>query len=171
MVADRRGIGIPERTVEALANFLARHADWLAAQEIAPEVTSEMAALVRQARAISDPHWRRRVRVGTCVQPGCPGHLTAMVRPQEATLPSEITCDRDPAHCWPADTWIRLSGQIGRPARATVWLTAADISRIWRTPVGSVYRLACEGEWRRRRAAGRTYYHEADVEQAFRLRR
>jgi hypothetical protein len=172
MVADGRRIGPPQRTVGALADFLVRHADWLAAQEVAPEMTNEFRALVRQARSIVEPHRQRRITVGACVESGCRGHLVVVVRPREAALSPKIICDHDRAHCWAAESWMRLSAEIGRPPDAAPrWLSATAISRLWRTPVGSVYRLASEGEWRRRREAGRTYYHEADVEQTFRLRR
>ncbi|CAM5583050.1 hypothetical protein ACFY8X_36055 [Streptomyces tanashiensis] len=47
-----------------------------------------------------------------------------------------------------------------------VWLSASDITRLWGTPSGSVYRLASQRAWRRRSRDGRTYYHEADVVRA-----
>lgn len=55
------------------------------------------------------------------------------------------------------------------PATAVAerWLTAADIARLWSTPVGTVYRLASEQRWRRRQRAGRTYYSEADAHDCF----
>ncbi|MBL3670743.1 hypothetical protein JL475_33230 [Streptomyces sp. M2CJ-2] len=52
-----------------------------------------------------------------------------------------------------------------------MWLTASDITRLWATPSGSVYRLASQREWRRRSQGGRTYYHEADVVRALSERR
>ncbi|WP_406063372.1 hypothetical protein OG462_33240 [Streptomyces sp. NBC_01077] len=52
-----------------------------------------------------------------------------------------------------------------------VWLTASDITRLWGTPSGSVYRLASQQAWRRRSHGGRTYYHEADVVRALSERR
>jgi hypothetical protein len=54
-----------------------------------------------------------------------------------------------------------------RTAVAERWLTAADISRLWSTPVGTVYRLASEQRWRRRHGSGRTYYSEADAHACF----
>ncbi|NGO68929.1 hypothetical protein G5C65_11295 [Streptomyces sp. SB3404] len=50
------------------------------------------------------------------------------------------------------------------------WLTAADISRLWHLPQGSVYRLASERRWRRRSRGGRTYYHGTDVTSALQRR-
>ncbi len=47
------------------------------------------------------------------------------------------------------------------------WLTAADISRLWTTPVGTVYRLASEEGWRRHSRSGHTYYAEEDAHACF----
>ncbi|MET8748001.1 hypothetical protein [Streptomyces sp. NPDC004728] len=47
-----------------------------------------------------------------------------------------------------------------------VWLSASDITRLWGTPSGSVYRLASQRAWRRRSRDGPTYCHEADVVRA-----
>lgn len=55
----------------------------------------------------------------------------------------------------------------GAAAAADRWLTAADISRLWDTPVGTVYRLASEQRWRRHQRSGRTYYSETDAHDCF----
>ncbi|MBA6437044.1 hypothetical protein H3T12_21670 [Streptomyces sp. GMR22] len=51
-------------------------------------------------------------------------------------------------------------------AATTIWLTAADISRLWGMAPGSVYRLANEGNWRRQRRGRKMYYHAGDVQRA-----
>jgi hypothetical protein len=43
MVAAERSVSPPRRTVRALARFLGRPVDWLAAQDTAAEVTEEIA--------------------------------------------------------------------------------------------------------------------------------
>ncbi|TLS47439.1 hypothetical protein FE633_04905 [Streptomyces montanus] len=58
------------------------------------------------------------------------------------------------------------SGAANGPA-VGAGLTAADVSRLWGTPIGSVYRLAKEQQWRRYRRQGRTYYSADDVQVCF----
>lgn len=195
MVAKERRIGPPRRSVAALAAFLATHADWLGRHTAAPEVSQEVARLVRSARRVAYPQHTRRVPVGSCVETGCPGELVAVVRPEQPTAPTEITCGADPAHRWSGAEWVRLSHRMaetdpssgtgpssgdapfsassegpaasGAAEASTRWLSAADISRLWRTAAGSVYRLASEERWRRRSRSGRTYYHGGDVDLTF----
>lgn len=174
LVVEQRHVTAPRRTVGALAGFLGRHVDWVAAQSIACDVTDEVAELVRSARRVAYPRPLRRVPVGACVEVGCGGGLFAVVDPDEALLPSEICCDTDPQHRWPAHRWTQLRRSMstepsaGEPAAR--WLSASDISRLWAVPPGSVYRLASERRWRRRSEAHRTYYHEADVAETFHQR-
>jgi hypothetical protein len=176
LVAQERMINAPKRIVSALVNFLTLHADWLASHEVASDVTNELRALVRRAGEAADSNRTPRIAVGHCVEIGCAGHLVAIMRPEGTPLPQEIGCDQNPAHRWPSRTWTRLSKQVSQQvapqdARAAIqWLSATDISALWRTPSGSVYRLASERGWRRLRRAGRTYYHDADVEETFRDR-
>ena len=200
----------PRRAVAQLAEFLIRHVDWLAAHHAAGEVTEEVGGLMRAAGRVIDPVTRRRVPISGCVEPGCSGELTAVVRPQQPQVPAEICCDADTSHRWLGHQWLQLSRRIGaagrgaaprspapatRPAadvapagaagpkpRTSVslraraerampveepvrWVTAADITRLWAIPSGSVYRHASTAKWRRRSHSGRTYYHGSDVDQ------
>jgi hypothetical protein len=170
MVAEERRVSAPERSVAALAAFLGRHVDWLAAHIAAAEATDEVAQLVRTARRVAYPNLVRRVALGGCVETGCGGELVAFVYPHEP-LPAEIRCDVDPHHSWPEQHWLHLSQRMGTAfpmaTTTTRWLSAADISRLWGIPAGSVYRLASEQQWRRRTQARRTYYHEVDVRHTF----
>lgn len=195
LVVEERGVTAPRRTVAALAEFLARHADWLSGHRAAAEACEEVARLVRRARRAIDPEPDHRVGIGSCVEPGCPGGLTALLRPERPRLPAEIRCDADPAHRWFGHEWLQLSRRLA-PLRASSaaaagpesgpesgthgrtaprgsepaghedvrWVTAADVSRLWAIPLGSVYRHASVRKWRRRSRAGRTYYHGADVD-------
>jgi hypothetical protein len=172
MVVQERRVTAPERSVEALVTFLGRHVDWIAAHATATEATDEVAQLARAARRVAYPNPVRRVAIGGCVEVGCGGELVAFVHPQEPLLPAEIRCDADPCHSWLEHHWMQLNHRMGAvssiaAATATRWLSAADISRLWGIPPGSVYRLASEQRWRRRNQAHRTYYHEVDVLQAF----
>ncbi len=177
LVADAREVTPPSRTVEALATFLSRHVDWLTAHSAAGDVSAEVARLVRNASRVATPTTHRRVPVGSCPEPGCEGTLNAPIRIDTPDSPIEIRCSADPAHNWAEREWTRLSRRMRRstsatPASATtMWLTAADISRLWGIPPGSVYRLASEQNWRRRRRGGRMYYHDADVQSALHRRR
>ena len=167
MVAEERRVTAPERSVGALVTFLGRHVDWIAAHPAATEATDEVAQLVRAARRVAYPNPVHRVAIGSCVEVGCGGELVAFVHPHEPLLPAEIRCDADPCHSWLEHHWMQLSHRMDTaPSIATTttrWLSAADISRLWGIPAGSVYRLASEQQWRRRTQARRTYYHEVDV--------
>lgn len=171
MVVHERCVTAPRRTVSALAKFLGKHVNWMAAHVTATEATEEVAELVWSARRVAYPNHVRRVPIGACVEVGCAGELVAFVRPEGPQHPAEISCDTDPCHSWLGHQWIQLSRRMRTAPSITTpttrWLSAADISRLWSIPAGSVYRLASEQRWRRRNQARRTYYHEADVLHAF----
>ncbi|RPF25366.1 hypothetical protein EDD96_6880 [Streptomyces sp. Ag109_G2-6] len=179
LVAQERGFASPPRTVAALTAFLRRNGDWLAAHPAAAEATEETARLVRAGRRAAFPDRARSIRLGACPESGCSGSLTVAVRTADRDTGRDsgqaVVCDADPAHRWTSDQWSELSdtmdsGRAGAaPAAAPTerWLTAADIARLWHTPTGTVYRLASEQRWRRRRRAGRTYYNETDVRTCF----
>lgn len=170
MVTEERRVTAPNRSVKALVTFLSRHVDWIAAHVAATEATDEVARLVRAARRVAYPNPVRQVAIGGCVEVGCSGELVAFVHPQAPLLPAEIRCNVDPCHSWLERHWMQLSHRMGTASSivtATRWLSAADISRLWGIPPGSVYRLASEQQWRRRNQARRTYYHEVDVRQTF----
>lgn len=191
LVVQERRITPPERTAAALSVFLLRHTDWLAAHPAAAEATREVARLVARARRVAHPDQVRRIVLGACVEPGCEGRLSATVRTAGApgAYPA-VSCDADPLHTWAGDQWTRLRRLMPTesasptaaaastvpaasapattvPAPADRWLTAGDISRLWSTPVGTVYRLASEQRWRRHHRSGRTYYSEADAHDCF----
>lgn len=167
MLVAQRHLVPPRRTVRVLAEFLGRHLEWLAAADTAADLSDEIARLVRAARRVIQPHRVHRVRIGRCVESGCTGELTALVRPHQHSWAARIVCDTDPVHRWAEEQWMQLSGRLAGspsgPAPAPRWLTAADISRLWNVPTGSVYRLASERRWRRESRANRTYYHGDDV--------
>lgn len=172
LVADEQGLPAPRRSVVDLARFLRTYLDWLAAHCAAAEMSEEVLALVRSARRVAYPAEVRRMPIGSCVAPGCDGQLSAIVRPSEAP-PAEITCDAVPAHTWPEHQWAQLRARMGTSGRhaaappALCWLECSHIARLWRVSPGSVYRLASEHRWRRRRRGGRTYYHQGDVQESF----
>lgn len=172
LVAEGRQLTAPERAVWVLAAFLHRNADWLAAHPAAAEATEEIARLTGRARRVAYPDRVRRLTVGACTEPGCHGELVAWIRGQDTTTPAKIQCEAEPRHCWSGDQWAQLRRAMRRTTRTEAddtecWLTAADISGLWNTPTGTVYRLASQQRWRRRNRAGRTYYAESDVRSSF----
>jgi hypothetical protein len=163
LVVQERRASTPDRDVELLAGFLLTHTEWLAVHPAADELTAEIARVERAARRVAHGERVRSMAVGPCVVPACGGELTAAVRPDHGT---RVQCGTDPDHSWdgPQLTGLRREMEPSAPER---WLTAADISRLWRTPSGTVYRLASEQGWGRITRAGRTYYAESDVHACF----
>ncbi|MFJ1583974.1 hypothetical protein ACIOC1_11745 [Streptomyces sp. NPDC088197] len=190
LIAQQRGLVPPERSVGTLSVFLLRHADWLAGHPAVAEATREVARLVSRARRVAHPEQIRRIALGDCVEPGCEGRLSAVVRVGATAAHPAVQCDAQAGHTWAGHQLTHLrrlmpaedtaqgtaadtsAGTSAGPAAVTPavaerWLTAADISRLWSTPVGTVYRLASEQSWRRRHGSGRTYYSEADAHACF----
>ena len=175
LIAQQRGVAVPDRSAPALGAFLRRHIGWLAGHDAAADLSAETAQLTRWARRVAYPSELRRIPVGRCVETACAGSLTAVVRPQSSSHPVEISCDGDITHSWPGHEWLQLARRIEaahpRATRpSTRWLSAADIARLFQVAAGSVYRLASEQRWRRESRRGRTYYHGEDVTEAFRRR-
>ncbi|MGG2463946.1 helix-turn-helix domain-containing protein [Streptomyces sp. RGM 3693] len=166
LVAQERSVAAPARTVPSLARWLVGQVEWLAAHPAGGEFSVELQRLVRAAHRVTSPGGARRVPVGACVESGCAGTLVARTGGAAAGL-AEIRCDADAGHRWAECEWGQLRGRM-TPAgaggrRRTQWLSPQDVSRIWRVSMGSVYRLASENAWGRRRVGGRSYYDEADV--------
>lgn len=128
LIADERGLQLPQRwavqtlpegfigpprrvqrpddTIPAVARYIAKHAEWLAAQDYAGDAADELATLVGRAWGLAYPSGGRLVHLGPC--PQCDGQLTAIVRTVDQQLPSEVVCDGEQAHRWPADRWREL---------------------------------------------------------------
>jgi len=171
LVARERRITPPPRTVGDLARFLLRHLPWLVAHPAAPELSREIAETARAARQVADPQPLRRVRIGDCVEPGCPGWLTALVRSGGAGLSAEVVCSAQSAHRWPTQEWARLGSRLSQtPSGGCRWLGATEIAQLWRVSTGSVYRMASEHRWSHSHRCGRVYYSADDVCNAFAAR-
>jgi hypothetical protein len=106
MIVEEQRVTAPRRTVSALAKFLGKHVDWMAAHVTAAEATDEVAQLVWSARRVAYPNPVRRVSIGACVEVGCAGELVAFVHPQEPLLQAEISCDADQCHSWLGHQWM-----------------------------------------------------------------
>ncbi len=162
LVVAERACAAPPRSVDEHARFLIRHADWLCAHAAVGDAVAEVAELTRAAHRVAYPSWTRKLRVGSCVEPGCGGSLMAFLR-FDQQLPSEVVCDADEDHTWPAHLWQELDRRVHDRKRTDRWLSAADVASLWSLSTSNVYRLASEDEWRRRTVGRRVFYHEADV--------
>ncbi|HEY4375505.1 MAG TPA: hypothetical protein VGM93_00030, partial [Acidimicrobiales bacterium] len=124
LVADERGIQLPQDAMTALGGYLRVHAAWLAAHGAAGEVSDELDGLRRRAWSVAYPGGTRVTEVGPCPygrverlpagfigparQLGCAGTLRAVMRPTEQLLPSEVACDAEVEHRWDSTQWRQL---------------------------------------------------------------
>lgn len=112
LVAEERGLEPPARDIPALAQFLCRHAAWLARHPAAGDMVDEVRELTRTAHTIAYPNKTRQVHIGSCPDGDCDGELVAYIRPHGDVLPSEIICTNSPGHSWPVTWWAKLARQI-----------------------------------------------------------
>lgn len=173
LVAQERGFAAPARQAPALADFLLSSLPWLACHPAVGDLSEEVARTVSTARRAARPDAVKKVVVGACVVPRCEGELSATVRSSRAGEGTHVRCGANPAHSWAGHEWTRLCREMQKsaPAAEERWLAAGDISRLWNTPAGTVYRLASEQSWRRISRSGRTYYAEKDVHGSFSRRK
>ncbi|MGY1456695.1 hypothetical protein [Streptomyces sp. SS8] len=188
LTVEATGARSPRRTVGDLCAFLHSRLGFLVRHPAAGDFAAETADILARAERVARPERAGRVVVGPCVEAGCGGRLTA--RPaRDRRHPSRISCDADPAHSWSGPEWLSLGRRIDAlptagpapaaepspdapstpvpaPVRGPRWLSPADVTALWGIPRGSVYRLASEQRWERRRSAGRTYYAADDVRRA-----
>ncbi|MEU9987618.1 hypothetical protein AB0E10_12530 [Streptomyces sp. NPDC048045] len=169
LIAEERGVAAPQRQVVGLARFLHENIPWLSVHSAAHDLIEELTTLTRLARRASDSRSVRVIPVGTCVRAGCTGRLHAVVKvvPGTQAKPSEIRCSADRAHWWACSEWAALSTRMQtlRDHRRT-WYSVADIEVLWKIPSGSIYRLASQYQWRRRKVSGRVFYHAEDLHSA-----
>jgi hypothetical protein len=164
LVVTERQCTAPARTIAAMASFLQLNAVWLCAHSAAPDVVSEIAEAVAMARQAAFPHWARKFRVGPCVERDCDGFLFAVIQSGERLLPSEVRCEADRDHVWPAYQWRELDRRVNqKPAGGTRWLTVGEVAQLWGLSTSNVYRLASVHSWRRRVSGRRVFYYEVDV--------
>jgi hypothetical protein len=137
LISEERGFALPDDQVPAMGAYIARYADWLAAQEYAGEVADELAGLASRAWGVAYQTGTRRVVVGPCplcggipygrnwaVEPLPPGfigppqrrgRLQALRRERDQDkLPSEVYCDMVDEHRWPAERWRELDRLVTR---------------------------------------------------------
>ncbi len=164
LVADEHAVPPPRRAVRDMSHFLVHHARWLAAHLAATDLFGEIYDLVRKGQQAIALGRIGIVDLGPCVVPGCPGELTALLQPAGAVRPSCVRCSQDAGHTWSPAQWQGLHRQRSQLVReGTRGLRASDIASVWRISVGTVYSLASEHGWRRRRDGSRVCYSVSDV--------
>ena len=156
MVARATGAAPPRRIVPDLVRFLLARLGMLERQPAVSELAVEVAVLVADAERVLRPPRRRHL--GGCVVPGCAGRLTGDTEPESL----QVACDADAAHRWDGPE-VLMMGEAAPVPGEKVWLDAGGITALWGVSRGSVYRLASENGWRRRRRDGRTHYAADDV--------
>lgn len=142
-IADRRGLTLPcrpgpweltplpdgvqgprnrrrTRTIDhstiRLGRYVADHAQWLAATELAGDVSTELHHLVTRGRSLRQASGTRIVRIGPCPHKhetdneltACDGTLRALLRQEASLFPSAVTCDANEDHTWASTQWMKL---------------------------------------------------------------
>lgn len=97
--------------VVAVCAFLVIHADWLAGRRDAVEQIGAIAADITELVEQTAPH---RILVGRC--PDCAGKLIAILRNDDALLPSELRCNLSATHVWTPSQWTGLGDRINSRA-------------------------------------------------------
>lgn len=103
-----------------MADYIAKHAEWLAAQHFADEVSDELAELAHgKPRSVAYPsggrRWQLKDPTGAavpCPDPECSGTLWAILRRADSLLPSELACDVDAEHHLPATHWLEYGHNL-----------------------------------------------------------
>lgn len=121
LVSEERGTSLPADDITSLGAYAATHAQWLAAHPAAGECADELHELAHgRPWRTAYPSGARVVVVGACPlvsDDGPCGHiLRAIMRRTDSLLPSELVCDAEIPHQWPADQWLTLGRKLRRAA-------------------------------------------------------
>lgn len=130
LIAEDRGLSLPDDDVHAMASYIGRHSMWLAAQSFADEVCVELRELAfGRARAVAYPSGGRSYQIRAadgqpvpcpCRIEGedekCGGTLWAILRRSDSPLPSELACDVDDGHRLASTQWLRYGQQLHEEA-------------------------------------------------------
>lgn len=170
LVSEDRGIALPaDESQHALGAYVARHAEWLAAQEFAGEAADELRTLRSTAWAVAYPEGVSIRHIGPCpeLEDGalCPGNVRAIMRAADSLLPDKVVCDVDSTHEWPSERWRLLGRSMGRVLEG--YLTADVIAEASGRSITAIYRAASECRWRRIPDGRRVRYDARDVAVSF----
>jgi hypothetical protein len=143
MIAEERGDHTPcSNNVEVVACWLLVRLRWACAQPWVDQFAAELVGyesahygrwipgLRSRALALLFPSGRRRIVVGSCVEAGCPGTLTATVARTDDVLPSSVDCDVDETHTWSSSQWPVLGRRLHGPAGYETRAAAAFLAML-----------------------------------------
>ena len=105
--------------------YLDKHAAYLAAHKWALKALDELensATDLAQIAADNAPH---KFKIGPCPGLDCTGTLRVVLRRDDDLLPSELACNGQPAHTWPAGEWRMLERRLHMNAGAARRLAVA----------------------------------------------
>lgn len=158
-----------DESQHALGAYVARHAEWLAAQEFAGEAAEELRTLRSSAWAVAYPEGVSIRHIGPCPEREdgglCPGNVRAIMRAADSLLPDKVVCDVDSTHEWPSQRWRMLGRSMGRVLEG--YLTADVIAEASGRSITAIYRAASECRWRRIPDGRRVRYDARDVADSF----
>ncbi|MFF7381173.1 hypothetical protein ACIP4Q_36640 [Streptomyces massasporeus] len=106
IVAERGVSAPPRREVHALAAFLARHLDWLAAHPAAGECAGEVRRVTNVARSALAPRPTLPQELGSCPVTDCEESVRTA---RGADARHVVRCGA--GHVLPPDRWLLLSGR------------------------------------------------------------
>ena len=110
--------GLPAVDLHTLTAYLDKHAAYLAAHKWALKALDELensATDLAQIAADNAPH---KFKIGPCPGLDCTGTLRVVLRRDDDLLPSELACNGEPAHTWPAGEWRMLERRLHMNAGA-----------------------------------------------------
>jgi hypothetical protein len=117
LVSEERGVVLPTDTVPAMGAYLNVHGQWLAAHPAAGECSDELRELAHgEPWRVAYPSGTRVMVIAPCPVEGCDGMVKAIVRPADHLLPSELRCDADTDHAWPASRWHAFQRAVTKAA-------------------------------------------------------
>ena len=166
LIAEDRGMSLPrDESQHSLGAYVARHAQWLAAQEFAGAAADELGTLRSRAFATAYPEGVGTIYVGSCPEPvedgRCAGELTALMRRADSLLPSKIVCNADSLHEWPTERWRALGRTLGKMWDVTIAPSA--VASEYHIGIDEVYRLAYRCRWTTVREGRKVRYSTAEV--------
>jgi hypothetical protein len=172
------GLHAPALALPALATFLTRHLEWIAAQPWVDDLHGEFGDVRAALLSAQSTSRTRIVALGTCgeapycdlethAERCCQGTLRAFVSTvDEGADPRPIVCSECGIEHQP-ETWRPLARRLRKDA---AWMTAAQLSELLRVPVGTVWYWAHEDDWRRLDRRPKRYHHD-DAQASYEARR
>lgn len=120
-------IWTPNTTKHALANFIATHHLWLAANQ--PSAADRLDHTCHEAHQAAYPNGTRVIDIGRCPMEDadglqCTGNIRALIRDEDSLLPKACQCNTSEDHVWTADQWHALGRRLQAKPRPLNRLTS-----------------------------------------------